>query len=347
MNITTVGLDLAKSVFQVHGVDERGKVVLRKQLRRREVLSFFANLPPCLIGMEACGGAHFWAQRLGEYGHTVKLMAPQFVRPYVKTNKTDAQDAEAICEAVTRPTMRFVPIKTPEQQAILALHRARQGFVKARTAQANQLRSLLAEFGLVLPQGIQRLRQQVPAVLEELETKVPELARQLFVTLFAHLKDLDRQIVELEQQIKRWHRLCPQSRKLEAIPGIGPLTASALIASIGDAKAFTHGRQLAAWLGLVPRQSSSGGKPRLLGISKRGNTYLRTLLIHGARAVLRQALLRNAPTNRWLLQVRARRNTNVAIVALANKNARIVWALLAHERDYEAARAPAFASASG
>ena len=340
MNVTTVGLDLAKSVFQVHGMDERGKVTVRKQLRRREVLSFFANLPPCLVGMEACGGAHYWAQRVQECGHTVKLMAPQFVRPYVKSNKSDAQDAEAIGEAVTRPTMRFVPVKTPEQQAILALHRARQGFVKARTAQVNQLRSLLAEFGLVFPQGIQRLRQQVPAVLEELETKVPELVRQLFVTLFAHVKHLDGQIAELEQQIKRWHRTSPPSRKLEAIPGIGPLTASALVASIGDATAFTTGRQLAAWLGLVPRQHSSGGKPRLLGIRKRGNIYLRTLLIQGARAVLRHARGQSAPPHGWLLQVRARRNTNVAIVALANKNARMVWALLAHQRDYVATGAP-------
>jgi transposase len=340
-----VGLDLAKRVLQAHGVDGRGKVRLRQQLRRREVLSFFATLPPCLIGMEACGGAHYWAQRLQEYGYTVKLMAAQFVRPYVKTNKTDAHDAEAICEAVTRPTMRFVPVKTPEQQAILALPRARQGFVKARTAQANQLRSLLAEFGLVLPQGLHRLRQQVPAVLGELESKVPELARQLFVTLFAHLKELDRQIADIEQQIKRWHRASAPSRKLEATPGIGPLTASALVASIGDAKAFSNGRQLAAWLGLVPRQHSSGGKPRLLGISKRGNAYLRTLLIHGARAVLRHARGQSAPPHRWLLHVRARRNTNVAIVALANKNARIGWALLVHQRDYEATWAPPIAVA--
>src|SRR5262249_43888477 len=214
-----------------------------------EVLSLFATLPPCLIGMEACGGAHYWAQCLMEYGHTVKLMAPQFVRPYVKTNKTDAHDAEAIRKAVARPTMRFVPVKTPEQQAILALHRARQGFVKARTAQVHQLRSLLAEFGLVLPQGIQRLRQQVPAVLVELESKVPELVRQVFLTLFAHIKELDHQIAELEQQIKHWHRASAPSRKLEAIPGIGPLTASALVASIGDVSAFSNGRQLAAWPG--------------------------------------------------------------------------------------------------
>lgn len=275
-----------------------------------------------------------------EYGHTVKLMAPQFVRPYVKANKTDAQDAEAICEAVTRPTMRFVPVKTPEQQALLALHRARQGFVKARTAQANQLRSLLAEFGHVLPQGIHRLRQQLPALLVELEATVPELVRQLAMTLFAHLKELDRQIAELEQQIKRWHRTSPSSRKLEAIPGIGPLTASALVASVGEAKAFTTGRQLAAWLGLVPRQRSSGGKPRLLGISKRGDTYLRTLLIHGARAVLRRAVHRRDDVDRWFKQLIHRRNKNIAIVALANKNARIAWALLAHDREYTPSRAP-------
>jgi transposase len=236
--------------------------------------------------------------------------------------------------------MRFVPVKTPEQQAILALHRARQGFVKARTAQANQLRGLLAEFGLVLPQGIHRLRQQLPALLAELDTTVPELARQLFVTLFAHVKELDCQIAELEQQIKRWHRSCPQSRKLEAIPGIGPLTARALVASVGEAQAFTTGRQLAAWLGLVPRQHASGGKLRLLGISKRGDAYLRTLLIHGARAVLRQAVHRRDDAESWVKQLMKRRNQNIAIVALANKNARIAWALLAREREYAPLRAP-------
>jgi transposase len=289
MHVTTMGLDLAKQVFQVHGVDAHGKVVVRKQLRRKEVVEYFTDLPACAIGMEAGSSSHYWARRLAGLGHTVKLMAPQFVRPYVKTNKNDARDAEAIGEAVTRPTMRFVPIKTAEQQAILALHRARQGFVKARTAQANQLRSLLAEFGIVFPQGIYVLLRDVPGIVSDPENGLLESVRELFIRLLAHVKELDRQVTELEQQITRWHKSSEQSRKLEKVPGIGPITASALVATIGDAKAFQHGRQLAAWLGLVPRQHSTGGKSRLHGISKRGDIYLRTLLIHGARSVLRFA----------------------------------------------------------
>jgi transposase len=335
MNITTVGIDLAKLVFQVHGVNERGKTVLRKSFKRGELSKFFANLPPCLIGMEACGGAHFWARKLGEFGHTVKLMAPQFVKPYVKTNKNDARDAEGICEAVMRPNMRFVPIKNVEQQALLGLHRARQGFVWARTAQSNQIRGLLTEFGIVIPKRISALREKLPAILEDAENGLPGSSRELFARLFEHLCELDRQVKELETQIKAWHRQSAASQRLEAVPGIGPLTASALVASVGDAKAFKNGRQLAAWLGLVPRQDSSGGKERLLGISKRGDTYLRTLLIHGARSVL-FALKRRAerPADAWLARLAARRNSNIAVVALANKHARIVWALLAHERDY-------------
>jgi transposase len=261
-------------------------------------------------------------------------MAPQFVRPYVKTNKNDARDAEAICEAVTRPTMRFVPIKTAEQQAILALHRARQGFVKARPAQANRLRSSLAEFGIVFPQGISALLRAVPAIVRDDENGLLAALRDLFTRLLAHVKELDRHVTELEQQITNWHESNEQSRKLEKIPGIGPITASALVAPIGDAKAFRHGRQLAAWLGLVPRQYSTGGKPRVHGISKRGDTYLRTLLIHGARSVLRFAARHSDPTTTWLKNVQARRNANIAAVALANNHARIVWALLARDRDY-------------
>jgi transposase len=334
MEITTVGLDVAKRVFQVHGVDAHGKVVVRKQLRRKEVVAYFTQLPACEIGMEAGSSSHYWARRLQGLGHRVKLMAPQFVRPYVKTNKNDARDAEAICEAVTRPSMRFVPIKTAEQQAILALHRARQGFVKARTAQANQLRSLLAEFGIVLPQGIHVLLRQVPAIVSNDENGLLESVRDLFTRLLGHVKELDRQVSELEQQILQWHKSNEQSRKLEKVPGIGPITASALVATIGDARAFRHGRQLAAWLGLVPRQHSSGGKPRLHGISKRGDIYLRTLLIHGARSVLRVAARHADLTTTWLKRVQARRNANIAAVALANKHARVVWALLAHDRDY-------------
>lgn len=335
MKMTTIGIDLAKSVFQVHGVDERGKAVLRKQLKRAEVLKFFVNLPPCLIGMEACGSAHYWARKLIEQGHSVKLMAPSFVKPYVKTNKNDRNDAEAICEAVGRPNMRFVPLKSAEQQALLALHRARSGWVKARTAQANQIRGLLSEFGIVLAQGITRLRGQLPEILEDGDNGLPGMMRTLLRSLLAHLKQLDQQILELEREIVAWHRRNADSRRLERIGGIGPLTASALVASIGDPKNFKNGRQVAAWIGVVPRQDSTGGKTKLLGISKHGDAYLRTLLIHGARSVLRHVEHRPDQTDSWLARLVARRNRNVAAVALANKNARIAWALLAHQRDFE------------
>jgi transposase len=283
MKVTTIGIDLAKNVFQVHGVDERGKAVLRKQLKRKDVAAFFARIEPCLIGMEACGSAHYWARKLTELGHTVRLMAPQFVKPYVKTNKNDRNDAEAICEAVSRPNMRYVPVKTPESQALLALHRGRQGFVKARTAQGNQIRGLLAEFGIVIAKGIGHVTKRLPEILEDGENGLPGLMRQLIQRLGEHLKELDRQVQELEREIQLWHRQSPASCRLAEIAGIGPLTATALVASVGDARSFRNARQLPAWMGLVPRQNSSGGKPSLKGISKRGDVYLRTLLIHGAR----------------------------------------------------------------
>ncbi len=335
MKITTVGIDLAKSVFQIHAVDEHGKMAVKKQLKRNQVIPFFSNLEPCLVGMEACGGAHYWARKLEQLGHTVKLMAPQFVKPYVKTNKHDAADAEAICEAVRRPNMRFVSIKNGEQQALLSVHRARQSFVKARTAQANQIRGLLAEYGILVPNGIHRITKRLPEILEDGENDLPGVFRQLLQRLGEHLRELDRQVEDLEIQIQAWHRADVASKKLAQIPGIGPLTASALVASIGDAKSFKNGRQLAAWLGLVPRQHSTGGKPNLLGISKRGDTYLRTLLIHGARSVVRVAENKPNHGGSWLGKLMARRSKNVAAVALANKNARIVWALLTHDRDYE------------
>jgi transposase len=335
MNITQVGIDLAKMVFQVHGVDARGKVLLRKQLKRQQMMAFFAQLPQCLIGMEACGGSHYWARKLTELGHTVKLISPQFVKPYVKTNKNDVADAEAICEAVGRPNMRFVPIKNIEQQALLALHRARQGFVAARTAQANQIRGFLAEFGLVMPVGIRSLERKLPEFLEDAENGLSGASRALLARLFEHFRVLNRQVDELEREINAWHREDTASQRLQAIPGIGPITASALVASVGDAKVFHNGRQFAAWLGLVPRQSSTGGKTNLLGISKRGDVYLRTLLIHGARSVLHSLKRQPDRAEGWLARVAARRNPNIAAVALANKNARIVWALLAHGRDYQ------------
>jgi len=345
MKITTVGIDLAKNVIQIHGVDERGKTVLRKQLKRAQVAAFFATLEPCLIGMEACGSAHHWARKLQGFGHKVRLMAPQFVKPYVKTNKNDVADAEAICEAVGRPNMRFVPLKTTEQQGVLALHRARQGFVKARTAQANAVRGLLGEFGIVIPQGMSPLAKRIPEILEDGENGLTGSFRQLLQRLMEHLKELDRQVGELEREIQVWHRENEASCKLAKVPGIGPITASALVASVGDAKNFANGRQMAAWLGLVPRQHSSGGKSTLLGISKRGDSYLRTLLVHGARSVVRYAEGKTNPAADWLKSLLTRRHTNVAVVALANKNARIAWALLAHDREFRSDYAPARAKA--
>lgn len=340
MEITTIGLYLAKNVFQVHGVNERGKAVLRKQLKRDQVATFFANLPPCLVGIEACASSHHWARKLQALGHTVRLMAPQFVKPYVKSNKNDAADAEAICEAVSRPSMRFVPIKNVEQQSVLSLHRVRQGFVKARTAQANQIRGLLGEYGLVVPQGIAYIAQRVPPLIEDAENELPGTFRLLIQRLLDHLKVLQEQVDEIEAQIKAWHRASEASQRLEKVPGIGPLTATALVASVGDAKNFDNGRQFAAWLGVVPRQHSSGGKPTLLGMSKRGDAYLRTLLIHGARSVIYRATQR-AEANSWLVKLTTRRNKNVAAVAMANKTARTVWALLAHGREFKAGYAAA------
>ncbi len=334
MKATTLGIDLAKDVFQVHGVNEQGKVVLRKRLKRAQVTEFFVNLPPCRIGMEACGSAHYWARKLQSYGHEVRLMAPQFVKPYVKANKNDVADAEAICEAVSRPNMRFVLIKTIDQQAVLALHRARQGFIKARTAQANQIRGLLAEFGIVIPQGRIHIAAKVPDLVEDITVELPLPFRTLIQRLVEHLKELDRQVGEIESQIKAWHRDSALSHKLAKVPGIGPITASALVATIGNAKCFENGRQMAAWLGLVPRQHSTGGRNVLLSISKRGDVYLRTLLIHGARSVLYAAQRKKQELGGWLGGLVKRRHANVAAVALANKNARIIWALLAHNCEF-------------
>ncbi|OIR07156.1 transposase IS116/IS110/IS902 family protein [mine drainage metagenome] len=332
MKLTTIGIDLAKNVFQVHGADEKGKTVLKRQLKRSQVLPFFAQ---CKIGMEACGSAHYWARKLQALGHTVQLIAPQYVKPFVKRNKNDAADAEAICEAAMRPNMPAIPIKNANQQAILSIHRARQGFVKARTAVSNQIRGLLAEYGITMPQGISHIAKRVPEIIEDGENDLPGRFRLLIQRLVDHLKELDRQVSELEVQIQLWHRENEVSRKLAKVPGVGPMTASAMVASIGDARNFKNGRQLAAWLGIVPKQHSTGGKQVLLGISKRGDSYLRTLLIHGARAVIRIA--EGKPdTDSWLKRLLARRNKNVAAVALANKNARTIWALLTHDREYKA-----------
>lgn len=335
MKVTTIGLDLAKDVFQVCAADASGKILYNKQLRRSQMAEFFTKLPPCLVGAEACGSAHHWARKLRALGHEVKLMPPQYVKPYVKTHKNDAADAAAICEAVTRPTMRFVAIKSEEQQALLALHRVRQSFVKDRNAHTNQIRAELAEFGLIVPKGLSALRKRVPALLED--PLLPATLVPLLQRLLAQVLNLDQQIKELQGDIMLWHRNSELSRRLAQIPGIGPLTASALLCSIGDISCFKTARQLPAWLGLVPRQHSSGGRSTLLGITKRGDCYLRTLLIHGARsAILAAQRKQQAPEHpTWLHRLLGRAHPNIAAVALANKNARVAWALLARQQDYK------------
>jgi transposase len=324
--ITTVGIDLAKQVFVLHGVDAAGQVRLRRVCRREELTQAVALLPACLIGMEACCGAHEWARRFAQFGHCVRLMAPAFVRPYRKAGKNDFNDAEAICEAVARPNMRFVPVKRIEQQAVLALHRVRQGFVEERTALINRLRGLAAEFGIVVAQGPRALMQARAQVLEAL----PELARQTLSDLYDHLQLLDRRIREYERRAGALARHDEAARRLMAIRGIGPLSAGALVASVGDARVFASGRQFAAWLGLTPRQHSSGGKVRLGHITRRGDAYLRTLLTIGARVAVHTAARHNDRRSRWIVQLRARRGYHRTVIAVAAKNARMAWALLAH-----------------
>lgn len=334
MNIKRIGIDLAKQVFQLHGVDSQEKPVLRKQLRRNQMLTYFAKLSPCLIGIEACSSSHYWARELQKLGHTVKLMAPQFVKPYVKGNKNDANDAEAICEAVARPNMRFVTIKTIEQQDIQAVHRIRSGLVQQRTAKVNQIRGLLGEYGIVIERRVETLRKALPLLLEDAENGLSFDFRALLQSLQQDLITLDDRASEMDKKILQLASSNSTAKRLQQIPGIGPIIATALICAIGDGKQFKRGRDLAAWLGLTPRQHSRGGKDCLLGISKRGDAYLRTLLIHGARAVLRVADKKDDPRSRWLQNLCSRRNKNIAAVALANKNARIVWALLTKETDF-------------
>jgi transposase len=325
-NVTTIGIDLAKNSFSVHGIDAAGTVVLRKTVSRARLLGLLVEQPPCLIGLEACSGAHEWARRFQQFGHRVKLMAPRFVAPYRKSGKNDGNDAEAICEAVSRPHMRFIPIKTPEQQAVLCLHRVRQGFIEERTATINRLRGLLAEFGFVLPQSSAAIRHGVGELLERLP---PHAARAL-ADLLQHLHTLDARVREYEHSIETHARENHAAQLALQRQGIGPITASALVASVGDAREFKNGRQFSAWLGLVPRQHSTGGKQRLGHITARGDPYLRTLLVMGARSVLQRAVGKDDPLSRWALAVRARRGYHRACVAVAAKNARVLWAMLAH-----------------
>jgi transposase len=337
MQVTRIGLDIAKNVFQVHGVDAHGKVVIRKQLSRSKVLGYFAQLPACRMGIEACGSAHYWGRELQKLGHEVRLMAVQLIKPYRTKQKNDRNDAEAICEAVSRPQMRFVPIKTVEQQAVLTVHRARELLVSERTAVANQMRGLLMEYGVVIPAGLQRLRQALPNVLNAADDTLPTRARTVVTGLHARLQEVDERIAAYDRQIVQLARQNEAAKRLMQLEGVGPITATAGVATVGDAQAFRQGRQFAAWLGLVPKQFSTGGKSVLGRITKRGNVYLRTLLIHGARTVLQYTAKRTDAKSRWVETLRQRRGDNIATVALAAKHARIVWALLARGQEYQLA----------
>ncbi|MEJ2646067.1 MAG: IS110 family transposase [Gammaproteobacteria bacterium] len=333
--IRRIGVDLAKNVFQVHGVDSHDRVVMRRALSRAKLRESFAQLPPCRVGMEACGSAHHWAREFERLGHTVRLMAPQFVSPYRKNDKNDGNDAEAICEALGRPNMRFVPIKDAEQQALLCMHRARALLVAERTALVNQIRGLLSEYGIVVGQGVSRLRRSLPEVLEDADNGLPTLAREVFAERYSHLQGLDGRIETYDRRLSALAQQMAPARRLMQVPGVGPLTATAVVATVGDARVFRNGRQFAAWLGLVPRQHSSAGKTRLGRITKRGDAYLRTLLVHGARSVLCRP--GEDPRRRWGQALVQRRGFNKAAVALAAKQARLLWALLAHQDDYRPA----------
>jgi transposase len=345
MEITTIGLDLAKSVFQVHGVDATGQVVIRRSLRRSQMMPFFARLPSCLIGMEACGTSHFWARELIKLGHQVRLMPPAYVKPYVKRGKTDAADAEAVCEAVRRPTMRFVPVKSPEQQAALSMHRTRDLLVKQRTQAINMIRGLLAEFGIDIPKGLDRALLMARRIVDgEAAPDVPMEAAKIVGTLSQQALDIHIRLREIDRDLLVWQRGNDVARRLLTIPGIGPVGATALAASITDAHQFRSGRQFAAWLGLTPLQKSSGGKERLGRISKMGDKYLRKLLILGMTSLVRRAKYNSRTVDPKLADLLARKPVRVATVAMANKTARVVWAVMARGESYRADHRPALAA---
>jgi transposase len=338
MNIVTIGIDIAKDVFQIHGVCRDGKVMVSRQLRRQQLLPYLRQLTPCTVGLEACPGAHHWARQITALGHDVRLMPPQYVKPYVKRQKNDSADAEAICEAVTRPTMRFIAFKTEEQQAVLMLHRTRELLIRQKTMFINSLRGQLGELGIIAPQGRTGLAELVRLVSDE-KVHLPALVRDAMLLLVSQLKETVSRITVMDQRIVCWHRSNEVSRRLESIPGVGPLTASVIAASVVDGKQFRNGRQFAAWLGLVPRQSSTGGKSRLGRITKWGDSYIRKLLVVSSCALIRYAREKSSSAS-WLANLLVRRPAKVAAVAMANKTARIIWAVLTQEREFRPIAAP-------
>ena len=337
MKVIVIGIDLGKHTFHLHGVDDKGKIVLKKKVSRSRLMELVAKLSPCLIGMEACAGAHHWGRKFTKLGHTVKLMAPQFVKPYVKTNKHDHADAEAICEAVTRPSMRFVPIKDIHQQDILSIHRVRERLISNRTALTNEIRSLLHEYGIIIRQGVSHLRTSLKEILAA-EDKITPMLKKTMHSLFEELNAIEERIMQYNQSLEVIYQQDERCQRIATIPGVGKIIATAMVASIGNAQAFQSGRQLAAWLGVVPAQHSTGGKQQLRGISKRGDCYLRKLLIHGARSVVNWLSRKKIKTfqEQWIESVALRRGKNKEVVALANKMARIIWAVLVKPQPYKA-----------
>jgi transposase len=334
MSVALLSIDLAKNIFQLYGVDERGHPVLSRRVSRNKLLEAVICLPCCRIVMEACGGAHYWARRFTAMGHQVQIIAPRFVKPFVKSQKNDRNDAEAIVEAASRPTMRYVAVNSVEQQDIQSMHRIRSLLMRDRIAQINQIRGLLAEYGVVIAQTPLKVRTQLPTIIDDGHNELTELTRTMMRDMYERLALLDKQIASYDNLIQQVHKASPISKRLEKIRGVGPMIATGVIAAAGSASEFSNGRQFAAWLGLTPRQHSSGGKERLFGITKRGNGYLRMLLVHGARSVVQQAVRHTDKLSRWILEVQARRGTNIAVVALANKIARTIWVLLARGQEY-------------
>lgn len=337
MNVTVLGIDLAKNVFQIHGVDMYGKTCIQRKLKRSQVMSFIENLPKCLIGVEACGSSHYWVRQFKKCGHTVKAMPPQFVKPFVKSNKNDANDAEAICEAVQRPNMRFASTKTVEQQDVQSTHRIRQRLIGNRTALCNSVRGLLGEYGVAVPKGVSTLRKQIPEILESTDYELTDFTRELLSDLYAELSDLQERIDRIDKKIDRIFKASEVCLRLAKIDGVGPLIATAITAAVGDASVFKNGRQMSAWLGLVPRQNSSGGKTNLLGISKRGDVYIRTLLIHGGRSLARVAERKSDQKSKWITEKVNQRGSNRAAIAIANKNVRIIWKMMTTGEEYRMA----------